>query len=277
MDFQTPNDADKRPIMLWSVPRSTSTAFERAFMQREDTYVFHEPLAEPYYYGPEHLSSRYSDKQRAASNAKDLKYSDVLRQLLRSYQESDGKRCVAKDMAEYVIKSEKVNSSPRANPTVFSDEELKKLRHTFLIRNPEKSISSYYRTTLGDCGKDFGSFDPNEAGFAELKALLDYTRRILPNDPVVVLDSADLIREPEKSLRAFCQGVGIPFQESMLQWEAGHVSTFDKWKGWHDDVEKSTGFKEVKREKIELPEHVKKCIEDNIPIYEALKEQKLTI
>lgn len=36
------------PIILWCVPRSVSTATERAFMTREDTRVWHEPLGDPF-------------------------------------------------------------------------------------------------------------------------------------------------------------------------------------------------------------------------------------
>ena len=39
------------------------------------------------------------------------------------------------------------------------------------MRDPRKSIASFYRVTLGECGI-FGEFDPNEAGFAELQALM---------------------------------------------------------------------------------------------------------
>jgi len=185
---------------------------------------------------------------------------------------------IAKDMAHYIIKREKMKSSPHVNPTVFPDETLKKFRHTFLIRTPEKSIPSYYRATIGDCGKDFGSFNPEDAGFVELKALLEYTKLLLPNDPVVLLDSADLISQPEKALRAFCAKVGIPFDESMLKWEPGRVSHFDKWKGWHDQAENSTGFKEIKHDdNLELPEHVKRSIEENMPIYDELREYKLNV
>jgi hypothetical protein len=60
----------------------------------------------------------------------------------------------------------------------------------------------------------------------------DYTKRLLPDDPLVLLDSADLIAEPEIALRAFCGGVGISFERSMLSWERKRVSTFDKWKGF---------------------------------------------
>ena len=46
-------------VILWTVPRSVSTAFERAFMQRPGTRTCHEPYGGPYYFGPERSSPRY--------------------------------------------------------------------------------------------------------------------------------------------------------------------------------------------------------------------------
>src|SRR5215210_3179193 len=45
-----------KPIALWAVPRSLSTAFERVFVEREDLEVLHEPFSAPYYYGEDRLS-----------------------------------------------------------------------------------------------------------------------------------------------------------------------------------------------------------------------------
>ena len=52
-----------KPVVLWSHPRSVSTAFERAFIQRDDVQCFHEPFGEPFYYGPNRMSNRYDADQ----------------------------------------------------------------------------------------------------------------------------------------------------------------------------------------------------------------------
>src|SRR3712207_7439034 len=51
-----------RPIALWAVPRSLSTAFERVFVERDDLEVLHEPFSAAYYYGrsEEHTSELQS-------------------------------------------------------------------------------------------------------------------------------------------------------------------------------------------------------------------------
>ena len=33
-----------KPVALWAVPRSISTAFERVFVERDDFEVLHEPF-----------------------------------------------------------------------------------------------------------------------------------------------------------------------------------------------------------------------------------------
>lgn len=164
------------------------------------------------YSGPERLSKRYSEALCATSNAKDVTYSDIHGLIMRVQEETDGQFVVVKDMAQCklgqssriftykdllvkdIVRPEHVSASPRVNPTVMSgklsdllvlathfsdpstclDADLKKFRHTFLMRDPRKTIPSYYRATIGDCG-DFGDFDPNEAGFAELQTLMAST------------------------------------------------------------------------------------------------------
>ncbi|KAF8574528.1 hypothetical protein K439DRAFT_1372114, partial [Ramaria rubella] len=271
-----------RPILLWSVPRSTSTAFERAFMQRDDAQVLHEVKYYSPTLSPERLSNRYNEAHCAASSASNITYSDIHHLITNAHMESVGKLIIVKDMAQYIVRPDRISVSSRVNPTVLSDADLKKFRHTFLIRTPKKTLPSYYRATMGNCG-DFGDFDPNEAGFAELQALLasgfllTYTRRLLPEDPLVLLDSDDLIANPERALRAFCAGVGISFKRSMLSWERKRVSSFDKWKGFHDQAQNSTGFKEISHEDINLPQRVTDAIDSNLPIYQCLQEFKLRI
>jgi hypothetical protein len=60
--------ADLKPIALWAVPRSLSTAFERVFVERDDLEVLHEPFSASYYYSEERLSDRYSDVEPQAQH-----------------------------------------------------------------------------------------------------------------------------------------------------------------------------------------------------------------
>src|ERR687894_270177 len=83
-----------KPIALWAVPRSLSTAFERVFVERDDLEVLHEPFSASYYYSEERISDRYSDVEPKA----EYNYENVLKEILEPRE----KRVFVKDMAYYV-------------------------------------------------------------------------------------------------------------------------------------------------------------------------------
>src|ERR687894_3245396 len=83
-----------KPVALWSVPRSISTAFERVFVERDDFEVYHEPFGESYYYSEERFSDRYSDEEPRPEN----NYENVLARLLEPHEN----RVFVKDMAYHV-------------------------------------------------------------------------------------------------------------------------------------------------------------------------------
>ena len=56
-----------RPIVLWTTPRSISTAFDRMMRERGDMTVLTEPFSVPYYMGPEQRSQRFPVSEPEAS------------------------------------------------------------------------------------------------------------------------------------------------------------------------------------------------------------------
>ncbi len=68
----------------------------------------------------------------------------------------------------------------------------------------------------------------------------------------------------------------------MLEWRAGRLQAFDKWPGWHEEAQHSTGFNQVQKAKditddLVLPGDVQQLIEQNMPIYNALREFRMRI
>src|SRR3712207_6127454 len=112
-----------RPIALWAVPRSISTAFERVFVERDDFEVFHEPFGDSYYYSEERPSGRYSEVEPKA----EYNYQNVLSTILEPRE----KRVFVKDMAYHA--DGLIGSRFAAN---FSN--------TFIIRDPKYVIASLY-------------------------------------------------------------------------------------------------------------------------------------
>lgn len=100
-----------KPILVASVPRACSTAFERVFMTRTDVLeCHHEPFGEPFYYGPERLGSRFDGDTPEAKSRRDqtgfshLTYKDIVDKLLSGGAKiSQGKRLFIKDISTHLV------------------------------------------------------------------------------------------------------------------------------------------------------------------------------
>ena len=202
-----------------------------------------------------------------------LTYRDVLKTIMDAAKTS-GKTVFVKDMSQYIVK---VDAPEGQNPTVFTDDELREMTHSFLIRTPEKSVPSYYRCCSGEQAKEtgFDTYDPKEAGYVESVTLYKYLKSI-GLDPCII-DSGDLVQTPKKIMKAYCEHVGVTYIDGMIEWKAEKVESFDKWKGFHDDAQQSTGFKEVVREKEDLPQLVLDTIAENQAPYAYLRDHRLQV
>ena len=109
-------------------------------------------------------------------------------------------------------------------------------RHFFLIREPRRVISSYHRT------RDAASAE--DVGFAPQRRIYD-TLCELTGTAIPVIDSLDILKNPERALNGLCQALNIPFDAAMLSWEAGPRPEDGAWAPyWYASVEKSTAFGE---------------------------------
>ena len=229
-----------KPVALWSVPRSISTAFERVFVERDDFEVFHEPFGESYYYSEERLSDRYSDEEpRPEDN-----YENVLARLLEPHE----KRVFVKDMA--------YQAKPLIGPEFAS-----RFRNTFIIRDPKYVIASLSRM--------WPDFTLEETGFEQLYRLFRYATEVDPED-VVVVDSMTFSENPVGVLAAYCEHLKIPFRTDSLSWRPGEVREWESWEGWHEEAQQSTGIKPAERKDPELPPELQEAYEYCLPYYYQL-------
>ena len=248
-------------------------------MQRPDFKCLHEPYGEPFHYNlEERLSQRYTDDEIRKDHAEKMEstYDSVTAELLAPV---DNERIFSKDMAQYIVKV-----GPEGDGFVVPVEKLRNMNHVFLIRSPELACPSYYRCCTGDSSKEthFTHYDPEEAGYRELRMLFDQIKDQGINGPntLVVIDAETLSSDPETTLRYVCEEIGVEWDPRMLSWKSEKVKEFAKWPGFHKDAENSTGFKAVNRNHErdeELPEIVHQTIEENMPIYEYLKSFALKV
>lgn len=206
-------------ICLWSGPRNISTALMYSFAQRKDTTVVDEPLY-----------AHYLTSTDAAG------YHPGADEVIAS-QENNGQKVV-----------ETVLFGEYPTPVVFFKhmthhlvelnlDFLKNTINIILTRSPKDMLLSFINQIEEPKLADTGYRQQ-----VELKTYLS-ARDI----PVLVVDSKDILQDPEAKLTELCEFAGISFDPSMLQWPAGPRKEDGVWaKYWYHNVHKSTGFQPYK-------------------------------
>ena len=237
--------AHSKPVALWAVPRSVSTALERVFVERGDFKVFHEPFSVSYYYS----SDRRSDRFAGTKVKEEYGYAEILSLMLGF----DEKPVYFKDMAYHVA-------------GIMNEEFVSRFTNTFIIREPAPVISSLARF--------WPDFTPEETGYQEQHRL--YELAVENGEEPAVVDAADLTANPEGTIRAYCEKLGVPFMPEALSWEPGPVPEWEMWTEWHEEAQESTGIKSQPLEDdTEVPEGLEGVYERCLPLYEELHERRL--
>src|ERR687894_3215660 len=231
--------ADARPIALWAVPRSLSTAFERVFVERDDLEVLHEPFSAAYYYGEDRLSDRYADVEPDAEH----NYERVLADILRPRQ----KRVFLKDMA-YQAKG------------VMGPEFISNFVNTFIVRDPKYVLASLH--------KMWPDFTLEEAGYEQLYRLFRLATEA--GEEVAVVDAMTFSENPVGVLSTYCEHVGVPFRADYLSWQPEEVPEWERWDEWHEEAQRSTGIKRAERRDPVLPKELQEVYDQCLPVYYQL-------
>jgi hypothetical protein len=234
-----------KPVALWAVPRSVSTALERVFVEREDFKVFHEPFSASYYYSPERRSDRFAGTEAKEEYGHEM----ILKRMLELEEEP----VYFKDMAYHVA-------------GFMSREFISRFTNTFIIREPAPVIASLNRF--------WPDFTLEETGYEQQYRLFEF---VVENgeDPAVV-DAADLMADPEGMIRAYCEKLDVEFMPEALSWEPGEVPGWEMWTQWHEEAQDSTGIKSQPLEDdTEVPAGLEGVYESCLPYYEELHEKRL--
>lgn len=102
------------------------------------------------------------------------------------------------------------------------------LSHAFLVRDPERVLTSYAKVRDEPTLEDLG-LPQQVALFEEF------------GGPVV--DAASILASPRAALAGLCDALGIGFDEAMLSWPAGRRDSDGVWAPhWYSGVWASTGF-----------------------------------
>jgi sulfotransferase family protein len=91
----------------------------------------------------------------------------------------------------------------------------------------------------------------------------------------IILDSRELLLDPEGVLRQLTLRLKLEFSNGMLTWRTGARAEDGVWAPhWYDAVHKSTGFMPY-MPKSDFPGHLQPLLDECCPWYEKLYEQAL--
>ena len=230
-------------INLISGPRNISTALMYSFAQHSKIKVVDEPFYAYYLIktGLEHPGRQETIESMSSDPDEVL---DEIRAL-----EDEHEIVFVKNMAHH---HEGLNWSYLDN-----------MKNVFLIRDPKQLIASFAQVIPNPTLLDIGL--KHEAD------LLDYVEANGEHAPIVI-DSNDILPNPEQGLSKLCENLGIPFELEMLSWEAGPIPEDGSWaKYWYKNVHNSTGFAKQKTSNRPLPEHCEALYATALPYYEKLR------
>jgi hypothetical protein len=157
------------------------------------------------------------------------------------------------------------------NPGGFHADErfLRQFSNAFLIRDPAAAILSHLRQNP--------DMTFEEVGYDAQFALFEKVRHATGKTPVVI-DAADLERNPAGIVRAYCNAMRISFIPAALRWEAAVPPHLDDGDPWHQDLVGTTGFRrDVETFDPELRTHPRfaEYLERSLPYYEAMRAERI--
>lgn len=219
-----------------------------SFAQRSDTFVIDEPLY-----------AHYLVNSNADHPGKD--------EVIMS-QENDGEKVVN----EIILKNyekEVVFIKQMTHHLINIDESfLEKVVNLFLIRNPKQLISSLTEV--------IGKVNMRDTG---IKRQYEIYEKLCSIDlKPVVIDSGEILKDPESVLKKLCVELEIPFQKEMLSWDEGPLKEDGIWaKYWYENVHRSSGFEKQKTSDRILPDEYNELYEECLSYYKKMFEKSIKL
>ena len=260
-----PTTLKKQILFCLSHPRSLSTAFYRAMIERPDVNVLYEPFTIQFWVSRIGYIGFESDDR---PDCCEMKTPSCVAQYVE--KKALNKRLFLKDSAmatrQYLLAK-------------HSDAFIQKTAFTFLLRHPAKVIASFYRqyndahvTTIA-------------ADYTNLLSIFNRIEIVTGNKPLLI-DTDDLQRSPEKIMQAYCDYNQLPFSGSSLHWKSNHMDDrLRVCQSWHANTVASAGFKPLQDNHIEKAlDEIKKTpvskqllslYERQLPVYETLLSRKI--
>ena len=173
-------------------------------------------------------------------------------------------------------------------------------KHTFLIRDPSRTYVSFRKVMISKFSTDLpADFDIARDDVFQIKPFDWFEKQhkfwkyVVDNlDPnPVIIDAHDLLSRPGPTLRNYCEAVGFPYSDDLLQWEASlefpknMITAGDQiykdMLDFYDTALNSTHFMAHRESgpvpRDQLTDDVMRCVDHSMPFYREMYEEKLKL
>ena len=234
-------------VACWSGPRNISTALMRSWSSRVDTFITDEPFYSYYLNETKLKHPMYSE----IISKYPTTYSEIVNYLIDEIPENK-KIWYQKHMAHHIL-------------DLTNIEWIANCENCILVRHPKEVINSYTKKNELNSVEDLG--------YAQQYEIIKFLKKL--NKSFIIIDSSELLKNPEESLSIWCKKMNIKFYESMLSWEKGN-SIYDGiwWKSWYDNVINTTGFQKFEKKDITIENKYDSIYNESMKYYNYLKENK---
>tara|TARA_B100000989_G_C19531280_1_gene470081 strand:+ start:1717 stop:2424 length:708 start_codon:yes stop_codon:yes gene_type:complete len=232
-------------INLISGPRNLSTALMYSFSRRPDTNVIDEPFYAHY------LSTTGIDHPGRDETLKFMS-ADINEVLSNIFLNQKCEVLFLKNMAHHHQQ--------------MKLDFLENMTNLFLVRNPHQLIASFAQVIQNPTMQDIGLEKSWE--------LFNIVKRQNP----IVLDSAEILKDPKGLLKKLCKKLQIKFYDEMLSWKKGGIKEDGPWaKFWYKNVHNSNGFTKQKTSSRELPKNCQSLYIESLKYYDKLSSNSITV
>ncbi|XP_072023268.1 uncharacterized protein [Amphiura filiformis] len=273
-------------VMLWGLPRSLTTVLTKCLSYVDGIYVIHEAFGSVTFTGPENKIKKGGEGLKSfMENAATISDANVEVQCwednICTYQWVKDTMEADYPGKEIIFCKDVVTSIPN-----HLDMIPRGFRHTFIIRHPTKRTFSHLAfKVISSTWKLGWKQNPFQIMADLVKHLKEQGEELFP----VIVDADDLQNHPASILRQYCEAVGIPYNDSLLQWEAGDDIIKKNWYvsktlmlgntigNYYGAALSSTKFNPASEPPLtaEIPQVVVRLSEQDMPYYKELYDMRL--
>ena len=232
-------------VACWSGPRNISTALMRSWSSRKDTFITDEPFY-AYYLKKTKLKHPMNEiiMKNYSSN-----YFEIVKYLTNQTPENK-KIWYQKHMAHHILDLNNI-------------DWIANFENCILLRNPKEVINSFSKKNILN--------SVEQLGYPQQYEIIKFLKK--RNKSYVIIDSSELLQNPEQMLSAWCKKININFDKSMLKWEKGnHANDGIWWKVWYDSVIKTTEFQRYKIKDINIENKYDSIYNESMKYYNYLRK-----